>query len=285
MTTTTYLFWNLNGKDLTDRLLALVVHHRIDVLLLAECSHDPARLSEGLKETVGSSFRFPRYVDPNSSTGLQLHYRTAMRIQFHERFRDPLKRFVIFGVVQPRRPDGLVVLAHLPSPLYRSLEDQALFARLMVEQIVTEEEKVGHSRTLVSGDFNMDPFEGGIVGADGFHAVMSRDQARKRQRTVFKKPYQYFYNPMWGLFGDRSDGPPGTYYYSNSGRECQFWHIFDQVLLRPDIMDHLIDLRILDSDGHRRLINDDGRPDRDRASDHLPILFRVDHPLAEGRER
>ncbi|MBL8795846.1 MAG: hypothetical protein JNM56_18220 [Planctomycetia bacterium] len=79
---------------------------------------------------------------------------------------------------------------------------------------------------------------------------------------------------MWGLFGDRTPGPPGTYFYSGSGPGNPYWNIFDQVLLRPDIMDSLVELKIIDTDGQESLLTDRGRPRIATASDHLPILFR-----------
>jgi hypothetical protein len=52
--------------------------------------------------------------------------------------------------------------------------------------------------------------------------------------------------------------------------------MFDQVLLRPSLMDSLAELRILDSDGQGPLVTERGRPRSSTASDHLPILFRLD---------
>jgi hypothetical protein len=81
---------------------------------------------------------------------------------------------------------------------------------------------------------------------------------------------------MWGLLGDRAIGPPGSYYYSASSSIEYFWHLFDQVLLRPELMDTLKVLEILHTDGESSLLNQLGRPDSRTASDHLPILFRLD---------
>ena len=66
---------------------------------------------------------------------------------------------------------------------------------------------------------------------------MSQQVARKQERTVQETSYPFFYNPMWNLFGDYSPGPPGTYYYSDSTHKVFFWNMFDQVLIRPDLLD------------------------------------------------
>jgi hypothetical protein len=54
--------------------------------------------------------------------------------------------------------------------------------------------------------------------------------------------------------------------------------MFDQVLLRPDVIDlfHDKELRILTDDGNISFLSTNGLPDATMASDHLPILFTLD---------
>jgi len=97
----------------------------------------------------------------------------------------------------------------------------------------------------------MNPFEDGIVGTIGLHAVMSQSIAMGNSRTVQGVDYPFFYNPMWGHFGDRNAGPDGTYYRSSAEHVNYFWNIFDQVLIRPELIDVFAkdELQILDHDG------------------------------------
>ncbi|MGH7172858.1 MAG: hypothetical protein ACRELG_21465, partial [Gemmataceae bacterium] len=112
--------------------------------------------------------------------------------------------------------------------------------------------------------------------AQALNAVMTRDLATRADRTVAERSYRLFYSPMWGCFGDRTPGPAGTYFYSASGPSGYFWNMFDQVLLRPALMDHLVELRILDGDGQESLLTGRGRPRASELSDHLPLLVRLD---------
>ena len=64
----------------------------------------------------------------------------------------------------------LIVAVHLPSKLYQTDDDQAFYARRLSEEISEQEKEIGHNRTMVIGDFNMDPFETGMILADGLHA-------------------------------------------------------------------------------------------------------------------
>jgi len=90
--------------------------------------------------------------------------------------------------------------------------------------------------------------------------------------------HPYFYNPMWNCFGDERGGPPGTFYRDKADPIAHFWHIYDQVLLRPLLVPRFVhkDLKILTQCGDVPLLNADGEPDKESASDHLPILFRLD---------
>ena len=94
---------------------------------------------------------------------------------------------------------------------------------------------------------------------------------------VDQTSYPFFYNPMWGHFGDGEGPVPGTYHYSRSEHVCRFWHMFDQVLIRPALLDSFdsTELTIITGDGTMSFLRDDGTPNRGAASDHLPVLFRL----------
>ncbi|MBN9119088.1 MAG: hypothetical protein J0I06_07995 [Planctomycetes bacterium] len=81
---------------------------------------------------------------------------------------------------------------------------------------------------------------------------------------------------MWSALGDRSPGPPGTYYRSPSGSVNYFWNTYDQVLLRAELMHHLRGVRVPDSDGVDSLLTAHGLPDSTTGSDHLPLVFTLD---------
>jgi hypothetical protein len=171
---------------------------------------------------------------------------------------------------------------HLPSPLHRSDEDQDETAREVAAEIRrVESDVVRHRRTLLVGDFNLNPFEHAMIKASGFHGVMSQSIAREGSRKVAGQEFPFFYNPMWGCMGEHPDRPHGTYYYRRGGQVCYFWNTFDQVLIRPSLLDYWSDgdLKVLTDDGEQSLLTRKTRtPNRVNGSDHLPILFRLNLP-------
>jgi hypothetical protein len=123
----------------------------------------------------------------------------------------------------------------------------------------------------------MNPFEDGVVSANGLHGVMSRQIAQRNTRVVQEAEYPFFYNPMWNYLGDYTAGPPGTFYYTAAEHKVFFWNIFDQVLIRPDLLPHFNnqDLMVLHHDGENSLLSRSGLPDDTLGSDHLPIYFKL----------
>ena len=182
-----------------------------------------------------------------------------------------IRRLQLTGI-----PEILLAVVHFPSRVNYDETDQILAATELIEDIEQVEHDSGIPRTILVGDLNMNPFHPGVAGAGALHAVMTRQLAECRERTVKGRSYRFFYNPMWGYFGDRTPGPPGTFRLSAAKPLDYFWYMYDQVLLRPELMDALQALQILDSDGIEPLVTQSGTPKISTASDHLPIFFQLE---------
>ena len=115
-------------------------------------------------------------------------------------------------------------------------------------------------------------------GALGDRRTVQRKNPR-RFGSIEAEEFRLFYNPMWSHFGDAVQ-PAGTYYYDKSNPEVDpLWNIFDQVLLRPGLVDRFRsrNLKILTTDGDNQFTwAEDGTPNGDVYSDHLPIWFKLD---------
>ena len=178
----------------------------------------------------------------------------------------------------PGASELILTVAHLPSKREWTDDDQAEHALRISSRIRNVEHARKHTRTIVLGDFNMDPFERGMVQATGFHAVSCRKQASQMTRKIHDGVFPYFYNPMWSRLGDLDGTPPGTHYYNKKGGYVlHFWHMFDQILLRPDLIPGFDNqsLQIIDHDGQQPLTTASGRPDKRQFSDHLPVAFTI----------
>jgi hypothetical protein len=287
----TFLFWNLGGAvtsslrlaRLRDSLQRLTASYTVDVLLLAECPLESADLLPALNRSSP-----PRFQEPDPASQCE---RVVLYPRFSRRFlriRSESATYTCRELRLPARERLLLVAAHLKSKLHSSDESQAQALPGLSSMIRLQEERLEHDRTVVIGDLNMNPFETGLVSAEGLNAVMTRGIASAGSRKVDAVSYPYFYNPMWSHFGDSTHDvhppgspdhePPGTCYYRQSESRWFFWNMFDQVLIRPSLLPAFRSrhVKILTGDGFASFITAAGLPDSRNFSDHLPILFRLE---------
>lgn len=171
------------------------------------------------------------------------------------------------------QPSMLVIAVHLESQVWQqSNADQRLIAEETRKFVEGVEEANETERTVVIGDFNMDPFTPAMVDIGGLNAVMCRRRAARGFRTRKRVSRRMFYNPMWNLLGD-FEAPPGSYYWRNTQAEGYFWHMLDQVLVRPVFAERISRLRVITHAGTTPLTSASGLPS---VSDHLPIFVELE---------
>jgi endonuclease/exonuclease/phosphatase family metal-dependent hydrolase len=265
----TFLFWNIGQRNALADVVAVAHEIDVDVLILAESVIDEVALLKALNRDDDRTYRIPPL---NLSPRLKFFVRYG-----HGSFESLLDEggIALRLVHTPVGQELLLAAVHLPSKMYRSDDEQIIIATELGRIIRQKESERGHQNTIVIGDFNMDPFQHGMVAAHGLHAVSDKNIARRVSRTVDGAPFPFFYNPMWNYLGDENARPPGTYYYA--GREiCHFWHTFDQVLLRPRLLDIFTfsNLRIVTEVNGRSLMRND-RINTDIV-DHLPVAVTLD---------
>jgi endonuclease/exonuclease/phosphatase (EEP) superfamily protein YafD len=261
------LFWNQYRKDLCELLCETVRASFADVVALIETKATVDRTLQALRSEISPDFHRP----------------FGLSSRFHLFSRDPsldLSEIYDGDRVSLRRlyhgnAELLLGLVHVLDR--RNWGELAQFAQveLLVKEIQRREDGEGHRRTILIGDFNMNPFDRAMTLFSGMNAVMALQDAGRGKRVVQGLEYRYFYNPMWGLFGDRTPGPCGTYYHSNSSDGHYGWNMLDQVLVRPDAMRWFGEVEILRMAGERLLHTKAGRPCKRSASDHFPILLTL----------
>lgn len=265
-----FLFWNVKKNPVGPVLSEIVRQHDVKMVILAECE-DEGEILVDLNATTENLF----HLTDSKRT------RVAIYARFPPEYIKTVhsdKFFTIRRIFLPETRQILLAAMHLESKLHRSDIHRWGKARDVSATIRQVESELGISRTILVGDLNMNPFEMGVIQADGLHGVMTRAIARKKGRSIGDEVYPYFYNPMWGRFGDTTKGPPGTYYVTTSSRDEYFWHTPDQVLIRPDLIDSFDDakLQVLTNCGGIEFLKESGIPDDSRASDHLPLLFDLE---------
>ena len=264
------LFWNIHRNDLTDVLVELTLENNVDILILSETQNqDLDNLIHDLNVLVPEYF-----ISPSHIINKKIKFITKFDPQFLISLAD-YPRFGTRKVSLPNTKNIIITGVHLMDQ--RSTEkddigDYAITVKKTIDELEVDNDILD---SIVIGDFNLNPFDRGIVKASGFHAVSDKIIAQNLRRTVQGNEYSFFYNPCWQLYGDNS-GVPGTYFLWKSTGTCLFWNIFDQVLIRPSLIENFDqkELKIITSTSNHLLLKND-RPNKDQYSDHLPLFIKL----------
>lgn len=262
------LFWNThNNVNINDYLECIIMEKECDIIVLAEYSGQLDQLCNTLSLSGEDYLTIKNVGCPRIKIVAKHNYK-------FEIIRE--NSYYSIHSIDYFQKKYLMVALHFPSNMYSGDEERIAIATILIRDIEEVEEIMNNSNTFIIGDFNANPFDKVCVNASSFHGIPNRNIANKNKRSVNKINYKMFYNPMWNLMGDFSE-PNGTYYYTKSGVYNCFWNIFDQILLRPQLANYLVDdtLEIISKTRNKSLVTDNGIPDKKNASDHLPILAEI----------
>jgi hypothetical protein len=269
-----FLLWNTGGKrgkNLDSLVQNLVREHGIDVLLLVE--YYPATA----KSTLSTLLLGDGLVKRNTSDRFGIFSRTNYGMN-----RVPVAglgdRVELWDWVPGANREARFALVH---GLDRTRNDDGtrrVFFRRIVDAIRTQETN-SHRRSMIVGDFNAQPFESAILSSDGLHAIGIRrvNNATRRLVRWGDEKEDFFYNPMWRKYGHVAsmDAGMATHYWQDNQAGELFWHMLDQVVIRPEEGVSFPEdrLRIVSGVGTVTLLAPDGTPDGTVGSDHFPIVF------------
>ena len=248
----------------------------LDALFLIECE-----LSE---REFTAAFEGTDYVPFDSADRFTVY--TRLNPEELTRLSPPVlsNRFDVWQLSLPLNKPIICGVVHGPDRRNNNHSGQTLFFQQVVETISYFERELDSDRSMIFGDFNANPFDPAVAGVAGLHAVMSRNIASKEQRVLFEKNYKYFYNPMWNLYGDEPVvAAPATYHFTSSDPEELYWHMLDQVVIRPSLINEFDSgkVTVVTEIGGTSLLRSSGVPNRTKYSDHLPVTFEIGPKLSD----
>lgn len=273
-----FLFWNTEKKSACyDVIIDIVVEKNIDVIAIAEfpIGPDEAKTFLSKLKTIDSNFELLQTVTIEK---VLVFYNKANAIVLNQYNEGKVAIKKISA--KTFKVNAYIAFCHLESKVNINDEEQAERVTKLKETLCSFENDIDDKDgfLLLCGDLNMNPFEKGLIKANGLNAVMDSSIAKRKSRTVQGQSYKFFYNPMWGFLGDLGKGNvSGTYYFNPSNHIQYFWNVFDQVLLRPEAIPYFDKeaLNILTSTTHYNLLKKSGAIDDKQYSDHLPIIFKL----------
>jgi len=297
-----FLYWNTGKKAKTQEQVLTNLFTAAglvpDVLLLGECLVDlsiPFLQQHGLLKVTyaqppGSKQSQLAYFKPQS--GLTLTHLIATTIPSSPppvRYSNnpALAARALLMILTVAGKSTLLACVHLPSRRGgHQNEDSQLGLAGRYKQFI--EEAAGQplsnfgERIVVVGDFNMNPFDLGMIEPTAFFAINNREFVRHKRKVdgVYEL---MFYNPCWALLSDINQAQPanlrvsGSHYYKGTASKKLYWHLFDQVILSKSLIKHF-DASALRLASHsaieKEVMSSVKRKDADY-SDHLPICFTL----------
>lgn len=291
-----FLYWNINNmpSPFENSLKKLVTDKEIDVLILSENK----LLSDEkiLKETNFVSVDLK--LNNNIWKWINVYYKKNedYKITHHSEYTEinaeddetensfpkrnkqvnRIQVFKISGKIQ----DTYFACIHFPSKLYH---DEITHLQL----IPNYKEKI-HSLTLNSnrlfivGDFNMNPFDYGMVEPLGFFAHNNRELVTTETQFKHGKNNIVYYNPSWTLLGDfvnkseykQNSRSGGSFFYKEKKSRCLYWYLIDQIIMRKSLIDEFVseDLEIIEEDTLKDEIIKEKKKG-DNKIDHFPLKF------------
>ena len=244
----------------------------LDVLILAECTISAATIASNLSKSH-TKRKFTYLKNTNSKFKIVTRLDGKCIKNFDKKFGGfswSINKFLIPNIVE-----FSIVSVHLPSKLHWDDSSQTFEAVNMMNQ-VRDYERYNGKNTIIIGDFNMNPYEAGMTSTLGLHGMKDATIAKEKNRKVQGKLYDYLYNPMWNYLGDDND-VPGTYFKRKAVHNNVMWNTFDQILVRPNLLNYfkIEDIEIVTHIGSESLIDVKTKKIKETYSDHLPIIITL----------
>lgn len=265
-------FWNVNKKSYSKDIVDFIARKDLDIVVLAECTVSGKTICKKLIES-NSKLKYKDFMSTNNR--LTVLSRFDSNYFFNESDNYGGNTWCVMRFELPRITSFNLVAVHLPSKIHWDETSQALEAANMMF-FVRDYEELYHNRTIFIGDFNMNPYEAGMVSSIGLHGMKDLTIVANQSRVVQGQHYNYCYNPMWNFLGDKSE-LPGTYFMQKAIHNNVMWNTFDQVLIRHSLVKYLPTncVELVTKIGSTKLIDQRTNRINTEYSDHLPIILTI----------
>jgi len=236
------LFWNLNKKDLTDVIKEIAEKYDIDIFVFCEYAIDDYKFITSLNNQ-SKIFNEVENYDLN---------RLKVFSSIDTKKFKPLEFSDFWGIYEVERtgyPKFILTTVHLPSKMWFTSDSQSTEIEFLSDDIKESVDKTNNKNVVLLGDFNVNPFEKGMITTKGLHSTMDKRIALTGGRKVQNRFFEFYYNPMWNFLG-----------------------------FSPSLVNfiNIKDIEIVIKTKSFNLVNNNARIDK-KYSDHLPLKFTINN--------
>ncbi|MBJ8056124.1 endonuclease/exonuclease/phosphatase family protein [Bacillus cereus] len=182
--------WNLKRKDLSGEIKELVSRRSFDILFFSETTQKTRKALDEVLRPMGYTHR--TQLLGNVRVALFEKYQQSEILLIKEE-----RRFTII-IYNFGGEKYTVVGVHLDSPVsYPDESDRYVVAKDEYSTIAFYIETYKVNNMVIIGDFNMHPFDRGMVSELSFKATHCKQTAQ-----ALSKGKDYLFNPSWKIFSN-----------------------------------------------------------------------------------
>lgn len=288
-----FLYWNINKQisPFEDYLQKLMIDRKIDVLILSENKNIS---NEKILKNI--DFEVVKLEMQNSTLKwVQVYYKknAGFKITHHsedtdlenidntnDRLVNRIQVFKISNETPSNILDTYFACIHFPSKLYH---DEISHLQIVPNYKAKVHNLTQNSaRVFIVGDFNMNPFDYGMVEPNGFFAHNNRELVDVDAKIKHGNKQILYYNPCWILLGDyvnktnykTNNRTGGSFFYEGEKSRSLYWYLIDQIIMRKALIDGFVseDLEIIEDPQMREDIQKEKTKDINKI-DHFPLQF------------
>ncbi len=259
-----------NKSNINKCISEIIIEKKCDIVLLAEYPTDKiSKLCKEINLISPENYKvLPSYGGCSHICGIiSNRYKTVSVL--HED-----NRYAIFKI---GIATGTLLIAaiHNVSKMSGGTFDQLGVLQRTCTDLTEQEIKFQSKNSIMVGDFNINPFEEISVSSDSLFAIPYKEELKDttavRQGIVREK----FFNPSWKFLSNQ-EAPYASYYYNSSKSVNYYWNMFDQVIVRPQLINafNMDSFSIITETKTCQLMLN-GKPNKNNFSDHLPIFFNI----------
>lgn len=273
-----FLMWNLKNKanKNVDALKELYNERKPDLLLLIETKINDSEIiklsNKKLRSVMVNDKKTIRlYV--SKEIDAQIISEEEKEIEAKDGNRRQIKERLVFFKLIVNGQNILLVGIHFPSKFNNTGAAQQQIIKRWKTWIEAQEKILKTDKTILFGDFNLNPQEISIYSHEGLSAHPTINSTTKVKTK--------YYNPMWSTLGDfvyqtGKSKVPGTFFrdIGEDNVDEIHWNVLDGLLIKNSLVGSFLkkELEII-TQTENHIFYSNNQIDSSNYSDHLPVKF------------
>lgn len=222
----------MKGENLLGPLIELIMENNVDILALVESENLDCQVLLNSLYGKGEEWKL---VEIAPLGDMKVFSKKSIAIKPYKEE----KRYAIYQIHENEKK-YLLTVVHLSSAMHLEENARNKKAEIISNSLKKIEADFYYKeefKSIIVGDFNLQPYSEGIIGVYGFNATKSKEKALQIKRTIDGENHYFYFNPIWKLMGENKM-VQGTYYNSSDQQlKSIYWYSFDEVLIRPYFID------------------------------------------------